>query len=117
MNVPTLDGVRSETITTERLTTRVLFTGPSDGVPVLFLHGNASSATWWEETMVALPSGYLGIALDQRGFGDADIEKKVDATRGPADWADDAVALLDHLGITKAHIVGSSLGGCVVWRC
>jgi pimeloyl-ACP methyl ester carboxylesterase len=102
-------------ITTDRITSRVLFTGLEGGVPVLFLHGNASSATWWEETMVALPPGYLGIAPDQRGFGDADLAKKVDATRGPGDWADDAVVLLDHLGIAQAHIVGCSLGGCVVW--
>jgi pimeloyl-ACP methyl ester carboxylesterase len=94
----------------------VLFTGPEDGVPVLLLHGNASSATWWEETMLALPQGYRGIALDQRGFGDADIEMKVDATRGTGDWADDAVALLDDLGLDRAHVVGSSLGGCVIWR-
>jgi pimeloyl-ACP methyl ester carboxylesterase len=115
MRVPTLPGVTPKMITTARLTTRVLFTGLDDGVPVLFLHGNASSATWWEETMLALPAGYRGIALDQRGFGDADPEKKVDATRGPGDWADDAVALLDYLGIENAHIVGCSLGGCVVW--
>jgi pimeloyl-ACP methyl ester carboxylesterase len=115
MSVPTLPGVTPRMIATERLTTRVLFTGPEDGVPVLFLHGNASSATWWEENMLALPPDYRGIALDQRGFGDADPEKKVDATRGPGDWADDAVALLDQLGIVKAHIAGCSLGGCVVW--
>ena len=122
MSVPTLPGVTPKMITTDRLTTRVLFTGPDGGVPVLFLHGNASSATWWEENMLALPPpsagsgrGYRGIALDQRGFGDADPAKKVDATRGPGDWADDAVALLDHLGLDKAHVVGCSLGGCVVW--
>jgi len=115
MSVPTLEGVTSEMVITDRLTTRVLFTGPEDGAPVLFLHGNASSATWWEENMLALPPGHRGIALDQRGFGDADPAKKVDATRGAGDWADDAVGLLDHLGIDKAHIVGCSLGGCVVW--
>ena len=52
MSVLTLDGVRAKTITTDRITTRVLFTGPADAVPVLFLHGNASSATWWEENML-----------------------------------------------------------------
>jgi pimeloyl-ACP methyl ester carboxylesterase len=116
MSVPTLEGVTAKMVTTDRITTRVLFTGPDDGVSVLFLHGNASSATWWEENMVALPRGYRGIAPDQRGFGDADFEKKVDATRGTGDWADDVVALLDHLDIDKAHIVGNSLGGVVVWR-
>jgi len=116
MGVPTLEGVTAEMVATDRITTRVLSTGPDDGVPVLFLHGNASSATWWEENMVALPHGYRGIAPDQRGFGDADLKKKVDATRGTGDWADDTAALLDHLGIEKAHIVGNSLGGVVIWR-
>jgi pimeloyl-ACP methyl ester carboxylesterase len=111
-----MEGVTAKTVTTDRITTRVLFTGPDDGVPVLFLHGNVTSATWWEETLVALPKGYRGLAPDQRGFGEADPEKKIDATRGMGDLADDAVALLDHLGIEKVHIVGNSLGGMVVWR-
>jgi pimeloyl-ACP methyl ester carboxylesterase len=115
MDVPTLAGITPRRVTTGRLTTRVLFSGPEHGVPVLFLHGNASSATWWEETMLALPPGYRGIAPDQRSFGDAELEKKVDATRGPGDWADDAIALLDALGIARVHVVGCSLGGCVVW--
>lgn len=116
MTIATLPGISAETVTTGRLTTRVLFSGPRDGVPVLFLHGNSSSATWWEETMLALPDGYWAIAPDQRGFGDAEPDKKIDATRGVGDLADDMVALLDHLGAGKAHLVGSSLGGSVVWR-
>jgi pimeloyl-ACP methyl ester carboxylesterase len=116
MSIPTMEGITPKTITTERITTRVLFSGPEDGIPVLFLHGNVSSATWWEGTMVALPDGYRGIAPDQRGFGEAELEKKIDATNGMGDLADDAVALLDHLNINKAHIVGNSLGGMVVWR-
>ncbi len=103
MSIPVMAGVTAKTITTDRITTRVLFTDPENGVPVLFLHGNASSATWWEENMVALPPGYRGIALDQRSFGDADPDKKVDATRGTGDWADDAVALLDHIRLTEAQ--------------
>ena len=107
MKVPTMEGITAKTITTPRLTTRILFSGPDDGIPVLFLHGNVSSATWWEETMVALPAGYRGIAPDQRGFGEAELEKKIDAVNGMGDLADDAVALLDQLGIEKAHIVGN----------
>ena len=116
MYIPTMDGITARSLTTNRIITRVLSSGPDDGVPVLFLHGNISSATWWEETMLSLPHGYRGIAPDLRGFGGADYSKKVDATRGAGDWADDAVALLDLLGIDKAHIVGNSLGGYVVWR-
>lgn len=94
----------------------MLFSGPADGVPVLLLHGNLSSATWWEETMLALPAGFRGIAPDQRGFGDADPAAKVDATRGMGDFADDAIALLNQLGIDRAHLVGNSMGGPIAYR-
>jgi pimeloyl-ACP methyl ester carboxylesterase len=114
--IPTLDGITAERITTNRITTRVLFAGGSEGIPVIFLHGNWSCATWWEETMLALPEGYWAIAFDQRGYGQADHERKVDATQGAGDFSDDAAALLDHLNIERAHILGCSMGGAAVWR-
>ncbi len=116
MTVPTLPGITSQTVTTSRLTTRVLFSGPETGIPVLFIHGNASSATYWEEIMLALPSGYRALAPDLRGYGAADRNKKVDATRSAGDWADDLLALLDYLKLPQVHVVGHSLGGAVVWR-
>lgn len=102
--------------TTRRISTRVLFSGSENGVPVLFLHGNLASSSWWESTMMALPEGFRGIAFDQRGFGGADRARKIDATRGLGDLADDANALLDALGIQRAIIVGHSMGGAVIWR-
>jgi len=116
MKIPTMAGITAKVITSSRLTTRVLFAGPEAGTPVLFLHGNVSSATWWEEVMVTLPEGFRGMAPDQRGFGQAEPAKKIDATRGMGDLADDAAALLDHLNLEHAHIVGNSLGGSVIWR-
>ena len=116
MTVPTLPGIEARTVATDRLTTRVLFAGDPSGTPVLFIHGNLSSATWWETTMLALPDGFHGIAPDQRGYGGADPDAKIDATRGMGDLSDDAAALLDTLGIDRAIVVGSSLGGNVVWR-
>lgn len=116
MTIPTMDGITARTVETPRITTRVLLSGAEDGTPILFIHGNTSSATWWEEVMVALPDGYRGIAHDQRGYGDADPDKKIDATRGLGDLADDALALLDAMNIDKAHIVGISMGGAVVFH-
>ncbi len=116
MSIPTLDGITAKTITSSRLSTRVLFSGADDGIPVLFIHGNASSATFWEETMLALPAGYRGIAPDQRGYGEADSSKKIDATRGLKDLSDDAAALLDTLNIPFAHVIGHSMGGSVLWQ-
>lgn len=115
MSVPTLPGIEVQTIS-NRVTTRVLFAGDADGIPVLFLHGNASTATYWEDVMLALPKGYRAIAPDQRSYGDADRETKIDATRGMGDLADDAIALIDRLEYETVHVVGHSMGGAVIWR-
>ena len=114
MMEPTVAGVEARMVESARLTTRVLFAGPEDGIPVLFLHGNLSSATWWEENL-DLGEGFLSIAPDQRGYGDADRGAKIDATRGMGDLADDAFALMDTPGHDRFHLVGNSLGGSVVW--
>lgn len=115
MTVPTLTGIKSETIETKRLKTRVLIKEPKTDKAVLFIHGNASSATFWEEIMLQLPKDYWAIAPDLRGYGGADTGKLVDATRGCDDWVDDLIALMDHLKIKKAHICAHSLGGNVAW--
>lgn len=111
--VPTLPGITSKMIATPRLNTHVLFSGPDNGVPVVFIHGNFSAATYWEETMLALPAGFRGIAPDLRGYGDSE-DKLVDGKRGMRDWADDLKALSDALGPKPAHLVGWSLGGGVI---
>lgn len=116
MSIPTLKGITAQEIQTERIKTRVLFSGAEHGVPVIFLHGNVSTATFWEETMLALPEGYRGIAPDQRGYGDAEIARKIDATRGLGDLSDDVKALMDYLEYESAHLVGHSAGGSVLWR-
>lgn len=113
-SIPTLPGVRSRLVDTPRIRQHLLETGPDDGVPVLFVHGNASSATFWEEVMLALPAGTRGLAPDLRGYGDTE-DLVIDATRGVQDWVDDLVALLDVLGVDSVHVVGHSLGGTVVF--
>ena len=116
MSIPTLPGISAETVASARLTTRVLFAGDERGTPVIFVHGNLTSATFWEETMLALPAGYRSIALDQRGFGESDPAAVVDGNRGLADMSDDVLSLTDALDINAAHVVGHSMGGGVLWR-
>lgn len=111
--VPTLPGIEAKMVSTPRINTHVLFSGAEGGTPVLFLHGNASSATYWEEIMLKLPGGFRGIAPDLRGYGDTE-DKLIDATRGAGDFIDDILALLDALKIDKAHVVGHSMGGTLV---
>ena len=44
--VPTLPGITSRLVETARLKQHVLFSGPEDGIPVVFIHGNFSAATY-----------------------------------------------------------------------
>jgi len=112
--VSTLPGITSKVVETARIKTHVLLSGPDDGTPILFIHGNASSATYWEEIMLMLPAGYRGIAPDLRGYGDTE-DKLIDATRGMDDWLDDLLALLDALDVDKTHVIGHSMGGTLVF--
>jgi len=112
--IPILPGITSKMVDTPRLRMHVLTSGPENGMPVLFIHGNASSATYWEEIMLKLPAGFRGIAPDLRGYGDTE-DKLIDATRGMGDWVDDLIGLLDALKIEKTHVVGHSMGGTIVF--
>ena len=84
-----------------------------DGLPVLCIHGFASSGkvnwidTGWVETLTA--AGYRAITLDNRGHGGSEKPHDPEAYY-PRDMANDAVALLDHLEIGRAAILGYSMG-------
>jgi pimeloyl-ACP methyl ester carboxylesterase len=113
-SIPNLPGLKSNMIQTPRLQMHVLQRGPEGGVPVLLIHGNASSNTFWEETMQALPGGFHSIAPDLRGYGDTE-DRLVDATRGCLDWVEDLLGLMDQMGYDRFHLAGHSLGGSVIW--
>lgn len=113
-SIATLEGVSSHMVQTPRIHTHLLEAGAANGEPVVFVHGNASSSTFWEEQMLALPDGYRALAPDLRGFGDTE-DLLIDATRGVGDWVDDLLSLVDTLGVQRFHVVGHSLGGAVVW--
>lgn len=87
------------------------------GEPVLLLHGfSASALMQWKVPGVAelLSRRYRVIAMDFRGHGRSD--KPYDPGMYGIHLVRDAVGLLDHLGIAKAHVVGYSMGGRVALR-
>ena len=104
------EGVTATRVDTGRYAANVLERA-GEGMPVVFVHGNVSSSLFWQPTMLALPA--RSIAVDLRGFGDSET-KDVDATRGVRDFSDDVAAVLDAMGIGRAHLVGWSMGGGVV---
>jgi pimeloyl-ACP methyl ester carboxylesterase len=112
-----MDSLRAQTITTDRSRTNCWVSGPEDGLPVLFVHGNLVSGRWFEDVTRRLPDGLRVVAPDLRGFGGTE-PLPVDASRGLRDWSDDIAALVDALGWGGAdrrmHIIGWSLGGGIV---
>ena len=89
------------------------FLDEGGGEPVLLIHGFASSAkvNWVSTGWVSFlnESGYRAIALDNRGHGQTSKSyREEDYT--PGKMASDAAALLRHLGIPQAHVMGYSMG-------
>ncbi len=89
------------------------FLDKGEGDPVLLIHGFASThfVNWvspgWVKTLN--DAGYRAIALDNRGHGQS--SKSYDpGDYTPRKMASDAAALLDHLGIERAHVLGYSMG-------
>ena len=84
--------------------------GEVGGVPILALHGLASSANWYERLAARLSRNHSIAAPDQRGHG-----QTTQAASG-YDWqtlAADAIRVLDHLGLEQAAVLGHSWGGNV----
>src|SRR5262249_41515932 len=67
--------------------------GPVDGPPVLLIHGNCSSALYWEPLVRGLPETWRIVMPDLRGYGESD-PLPVDGSRGLRDFADDVAAVL-----------------------
>ncbi|MGN6324598.1 alpha/beta hydrolase [Pseudolysinimonas sp.] len=111
-----LPGITARQIPTARLRTNILERpgDAADGTPVVLVHGNVSSAAFFQPFMLSLPSSWRVVAVDLRGFGDSETTP-VDATRGLRDFADDLAETVGALGLAgDPHLFGWSMGGGVV---
>ncbi|HEY8569263.1 alpha/beta hydrolase [Microbulbifer sp.] len=83
------------------------------GEPLLLLHGLGSRGDDWQPQINSLASEYRILTLDFPGHGESAVAS------GPVSMetlAADALALLDHLAIERAHVAGLSLGGMVTMQ-
>jgi Ser-tRNA(Ala) deacylase AlaX/pimeloyl-ACP methyl ester carboxylesterase len=89
-----------------------------DGTPVVLLHGYPQSRACWSVVGPALGGTHRVIAPDLRGYGASD--GPVGGPKGEGytkrEMALDVVALLDALGIERAHIAGHDRGARVAYR-
>ena len=79
--------------------------GPRDAPALLLIHAGIASLRMWDPQVEALAAGHFVVRFDTRGFGLTTTENVAFSNRA------DAVALLDHLGLASATLVGASRGG------
>ena len=80
------------------------------GHPLLLLMGFGDGLHAWANQVPAFAEKFRTIALDHRGSGESE------APRGGysiPQFADDAIGLMDRLGVERAHVLGYSMGGRV----
>jgi pimeloyl-ACP methyl ester carboxylesterase len=87
---------------------RLYYEVAGDGPPVLFVHGFTLDTRMWDDQWPVFAERYRVVRLDLRGYGRSQAE--------PAGYSnmDDLVAVLDHLEIPRAHVIGLSMGATVV---
>jgi pimeloyl-ACP methyl ester carboxylesterase len=81
------------------------------GSPVICIHGLGATKASFLPTIAALAGDWRVIAVDLPGFGESD--KPLGAAYDAPYFARAVTALLDELGIERAHLIGNSMGGRV----
>ncbi len=82
-----------------------------EGDPFLFIPGLMGLLNAWDFQLPHFSRNYRCITFDHRGTGESDKPKGEYNTQ---QIAADAIGLLDALGVEKAHVAGTSTGGCVL---
>jgi 3-oxoadipate enol-lactonase len=88
---------------------RLYFEEAGSGTPIIFLHEYAADHTNWEPQMRYFSRGHRCIAYSARGYTPSDVPSSSEAY-SYTHFYTDALAVLDHLNIAKAHFVGLSMG-------
>jgi 3-oxoadipate enol-lactonase len=82
-----------------------------DGFPLIMIHGLGANIDWWNSHMVReLSKRFMTVMFDNRGAGRTDVSDRRYTIRL---FADDTASLMDNLGISRAHVLGISMGGII----
>lgn len=81
----------------------------SEGIPVVFIHGNFASSTWFEPSLEILPHRFKGYAIDLPSFGRSDRLEEI-SIDNYANYVIDFILEMETDGVI---LVGHSLGGAV----
>ncbi|OGL16623.1 MAG: hypothetical protein A3F92_07845 [Candidatus Rokubacteria bacterium RIFCSPLOWO2_12_FULL_71_22] len=82
-----------------------------EGAPLLLINGLSAPAANFAPQVRAFAPHFKVVTFDNRGVGESDLPPE--AVYATAQMADDAAALLRHLKIARAHVLGTSMGGTI----
>lgn len=91
--------------------TRLRYDVHGVGEPLLLIHGQSLDHTMWEGVHADLAAHHRVIRMDMRGTGGSDVP--LDTSYSMDLLARDALAVLDAVGVERAHVYGFSMGGKV----
>ena len=89
---------------------RLFWEEAGQGTPIIFVHEFGGNHWSWEPQLNYFARRHQCLTFAARGFAPSDIPTAV-AAYSQAQAADDIIAVLDAAGITRAHVVGLSMGG------
>jgi len=90
--------------------------GPEDGQPLILIHGWPELAYSWATTLPALAdAGYQVIVPELRGFGASEAPHGAEHYR-ISQLVGDVEALMDHLNLPTATLIGHDWGGIIIWQ-
>ncbi|WP_350269892.1 alpha/beta hydrolase [Brevibacterium sp. CBA3109] len=95
-------------ITRDGFPLTIQVSGPPEAPALLLLQGQSNSHEWWDELRSDFEPQFRTVTFDYRGTGGSRGELTELST---ASFAADAVEVLDHMGITRAAVYGTSMGG------
>lgn len=87
--------------------------GPTDGEPVIFLHGVTDSWRSFEPVLERLPASVRAFAISLRGHGES---SRPDVGYRYQDFSEDVRAFMDEMNVPRAVVVGHSMGASVGQR-
>jgi 3-oxoadipate enol-lactonase len=89
---------------------RLYYEEAGSGTPIIFVHEFAADYASWEPQVRYFSRRCRCITYSARGYAPSDVPASADAYTYEH-FARDVIAVLDHLGIAQAHVVGLSMGG------
>lgn len=99
-----------QVVRTGNINVHYVLEGPAGAPVIMFLNALGTDVRVWEKVAGALSTDFRVLRYDKRGHGLTDV------TAGPytmRELADDALGLLNVLGLDRVHLCGASIGGMI----